>query len=228
MFFLQNISYISQYLFWNYLIHISYNPINLLMSKNLINYRNITPKHKKIYVVSNLIKGMMLCLNSHIGVRLLYNYYRHGMWDLNTIKSFGAIYASLDMVSMFHVEKMQTNTKVHHIMVQVLYFMGLLRYNFNEKSLANPMVVYAIYSGLSYMVNIYLSLRVFVKNENLLKIMKYASYIIYINCCIQNWLYQGYFLTTSNNIPLIEKGFYSSIIMSIMYDDWVLIKYLKK
>ena len=147
---------------------------------------------------------------------------------LKTIKSFGAIYSALDMVSMFHVEKMQMNTKIHHIMVQILYFMGLLRYNFNENSLANPMVIYAIYSGLAYMVNIYLSLRVFVKNEKLLKMMKYASYIIYINCCAQNWLYQGYFLTTSKNIPLIEKGIYSSIIMSIMYDDWVLIKYLKK
>ena len=78
------------------------------------------------------------------------------------------------------------------------------------------------------MVNIYLSLRVFVKNEKMLKTMKYVNYIIYINCCAQNWLYQGYFLTTTNNIPLIEKCVYSSIIMSIIYDDWVLINFLKE
>ena len=228
MFLLSNVTYITQYLCWNYLIHISYNPVGSLMNKYLMNYRDINPEHKKIYVVSNLIKGLVLGLNSHVGIKLLYNYYVYGLWDLRTIKMFGAIYASLDMVSMFHVEKMQTNTKIHHIMVQVLYFMGLLRYNFNEKSLANPMVIYAIYSGLAYMVNIYLSLRVFVKNEKMLKTMKYVNYIIYINCCAQNWLYQGYFLTTTNNIPLIEKCVYSSIIMSIIYDDWVLINFLKE
>ena len=132
------------------------------------------------------------------------------------------------MVSMFHVDKMQMNTKIHHIMVQILYFTGLIQYNFNKNTLANPMVIYAIYSALAYIVNLYLSLRVFIKDKKFLKRLSYLSYIIYIVCCAQNWLYQGYFLITYKNIPLIQKTIYGSIIMTIMYDDWVLIKYLKK
>lgn len=228
MFFLKNISYLNQYLFWNYLIYISYNPIHHLMDKYILNYRNIYPQHKKKYVISNLIKGLALGLNSHIGVRFLYNYIHYGLWDLKTIKMFGAIYAALDMTSMFHVEKMQTNTKIHHIMVQVLYLSGLVFYNFNKNSLANPMVIYAIYSALAYIVNIYLSLRIFIDNKSFLKKIKYLSYLIYICCCAQNWSYQLYFLTNNNNIPLIQKAVYSGIITSIVYDDWVLIKYLKK
>ena len=53
------------------------------------------------------------------------------------------------------------------------------------------------------------------------------SYIVYIGCCSQNWLYQLYFLATYKNIPLIDRVAYGGIITSIVYDDWVLIKYLK-
>ena len=113
-------------------------------------------------------------------------------------------------------------------MVQVLYFTGLLYYNFNKNTLANPMVVYAIYSGLAHIVNIYLSLRVFVNDKTFLKRLKYLSYLIYIGCCVQNWSYQLYFLTAYKNIPLIQKVVYGGIITSVVYDDWVLIKYLKK
>ena len=228
MFLLDNISYISQYLFWNYLIYISYNPIDILMNNYILNYKNIQPNHKKIYVVSNLIKGLTLGLNSNIVIYFLYNYIRYGLWDIKTVKTFGAIYASLDMVSMFHIEKMQINTKIHHIMVQILYFIGLVYYDFNKNTLANPIVIYAIYSALAHIVNIYLSLRVFVKDEVFLKRLKYLSYIIYIICCCQNWSYQLYFLATNKDIPLIQKTIYGGIITSIVYDDWVLIKYLKK
>ena len=228
MYLLQNASYISQYLFWNYLIYVSYNPLDKLMNKYISNYRRITPIHKKKYVISNLIKAVILGLNSHIGIKFLYNYFKYGLWDLKTIKSFGAIYAALDMISMFHVEKMQVNTTIHHTMVQILYIIGLIVYNFNINTLANPMVIYAIYSGLAFSVNLYLSLRVFIKDDKFLKRLKFLSYLVYIICCCQNWLYQGYFLKTYNNIPLMDRFVYGGIIMSIVYDDWVLIKYLKK
>ena len=54
MYLIQNISYISQYLFWNYIIYISYNPINRIMDKCILNYRRVEPKHKKIYVISRI------------------------------------------------------------------------------------------------------------------------------------------------------------------------------
>ena len=228
MYLIQNISYISQYLFWNYIIYISYNPINRIMDKCILNYRRIEPKHKKIYVISNLIKGMGLGLNSHICINILYNYIRYGKWNIETMKTFGALYAALDMVSMFKVEKMQLNTKIHHTMVQVFYFTCLLHYNFSKTTLANPLVVYSIYSALSYIVNIYLSMRVFVKDEELLRRIKYISFIIYGYSCAQNWSYQLYFLLFNRNIPLIQKTLYGGLITTVIYDDWILINYLRE
>ena len=37
MYILDNVSYISQYLFWNYLIYVSYNPLDKLMNKYISN-----------------------------------------------------------------------------------------------------------------------------------------------------------------------------------------------
>ena len=68
---------------------------------------------------------------------------------------------------------MQVNTTIHHTMVQILYIIGLIVYNFNINTLANPMVIYAIYSGLAFSVNLYLSLRVFIKDDKFLKRLKF-------------------------------------------------------
>lgn len=228
MFLKENIYYVSEYLLWNFVLYISYKPTHNLMDRYISNYREITPIHKKKYVVSNLLKGLVLGINSHLGINFLYNYYKYNIWDLETIKMFGAIYAALDMVSMFKVEKMQTNTTIHHIMVQLLYFYGLLVNNFDKTTLSNPIVIYAIYSGLAFFVNIYLSLRIFIDDDIFLKVLKRISFIIYLCCCCQNWSYQLFFLLAYRDINIIKKIVYSMIIATIMYDDLVLMKYLKK
>ena len=110
----------------------------------------LNPKHKQHYFISNLVKGTILGIITPHSYFILYNYIFYNIWDLNEIKIMASLYASIDLVSMFQVNKMQTTTIVHHSMVQVFYIISLLCFNFDEHEISTPIVIYAIFSTFAY------------------------------------------------------------------------------
>ena len=220
----QNLLFLILYAFSNVLIYYLYPAVHLLMD-SFDKYKNINPEHKKIYFVSNLIKGVVLGLFTPLAFGILYSYFIHNIWNLYLIKCMAAIYCALDLVSIFCIHKMQFNTTVHHIMVQVLFLISLLCFDFKEDTISNPIVIYAIFSTFAFGVNLYLALRL-ILHKNLRLIATLAS-IVYQFCCTINWSYQCYYLYISE-IDIILKILYSILILGIVSDDIVLIKFLNK
>lgn len=226
MFIFKNIPYIILYALNSIFINYLYNLLNIIFNKYYYKYKIITPNHKKIYFVSNIIKGSFLGLLSPLALKILCDYIFFNKWDIYLIRFLSNIYCSLDLVSMFKVEKMQINTVIHHSMVQFMYMYSLVVCDFNEKTLANPIVIYAIFSTFAFIVNLYLSFRLTL-SDCYLKKMATLSSIIYHLCCAFNWFYQLYYLYIEN-IPIIYKIIYILLILSIVGDDLVLIKFLNK
>ena len=221
----ENERYIYYYLIFSIWFYILYPFLDIILN-NITKYKTINPKHKQQYFISNLVKGTILGLITPHSYFILYNYIFYNIWDLNEIKIMASLYASIDLVSMFQVNKMQTTTIVLHSMVQVFYIISLLCFNFNEHEISTPIVIYAIFSTFAYMVNSYLALRL-ILNVKYLKLFATISSIIYQFCCTLNWSYQCYYLYLSN-INFIVKLIYSIVIMTIVSDDIVLIKFLNK
>jgi hypothetical protein len=227
MYIYENIRYFLNYLMWCGILYISYPITHLYLNKFYVPYQNINPKHKQQYFISNMIKGLVLGYCSYNATIILLNYTKN-IWNLENIKYLGAIYASTDMVSIFKVEKMQINTIIHHILVQILFMISLFILNFNHDSLALGIVIYAIFSTLAFSVNLYLALRLTIDNDKVLKTLATTSGIIYQFCCTINWVFQIYFLFTRCEINVLFRMFYFAILGLIIFDDLVLIKYLIK
>jgi len=221
----ENEKYLYFYIIFSIGLYILYPFLDIILN-NIEKYKTINPKHKQQYFISNLVKGTILGIITPHSYFILYNYSFNNIWDLNEIKILASLYASIDLVSMFHVKKMQTTTIVHHSMVQVFYIISLLCFNFDKNTISNPVVIYAIFSTFAYMVNTYLALRL-ILDVKYLKLCATISSIIYQFCCTLNWSYQCYYLYVSH-INIIVKLVYIIFIMSIVSDDIVLIKFLNK
>ena len=225
MFIIENLIHFLLYFINCIVIYNSYYLLDLLFIKYK-SYKSIEPQHKKVYFISNIIKGSVLGLFSPIAYLILHNYFLNNYWNIGLIKFFANIYTSLDLVSIFKVEKMQKNTIIHHIMVQILYLYSLVICDFNETTIAKPIVIYAIFSTFAFVVNLYLSFRL-VLNDTYLKYIATLSAFLYQFYCTLNWIYQIYYLNTEN-IEILYKIIYTLIILSIVNDDIVLIKFLNK
>ena len=84
----------------------------------------------------------------------LIDYFYYNRWNTHTIKYLGGAYATLDMVSILRVEKMQINTILHHIIVQFLYLISLFLLDFNVDTIARGVVIYAVFSTFAFTINI--------------------------------------------------------------------------
>jgi len=220
----QNLLFLIFYAFSNVFIYYLYPMTHSLMN-SIDKYKNINPEHKKIYFVSNLIKGIVLGLFTPLAFGILYSYFIHNIWNRSLIKSLASTYCSLDLVSIFCIQKMQFNTLVHHIMVQVLFLISLLCFDFREDTISKPIVIYAIFSTFAFSVNLYLALRLILEKN--IKLIATISSIIYQFSCTINWSYQCYYLYISE-IDIIFKILYSILILGVVSDDIVLIKFLNK
>ena len=226
MFIINNSIYIAFYIIFNIQIYYLYDILHRIFKQNKM-YLQITPKHKQIYFVSNLIKGLYLALFTPLAIYVLYNYFNNNIWNVKLIKLLGGMYSSLDFVSIIKVKKMQLNTQIHHVIVQILFLISLLFYDFKANSIAKSVVVYAIFSTFSFLVNIYLAFRLILTNKKWVSILATISSIIYQGCCTVNWLYQCHYIVNYNS-GILFKLMYTLILFSIITDDIVLIKFLNK
>ena len=100
-----------------------------------------------------------------------------------------------------------------------------------KNSFSRLIVIYALYSVLAFSVNFYLAMRILIKNKDILELLSSFSFINYIICCIPNWSYQFYNLCFDTkyitNYGFVPVSLFSLIMLIVVYDDLVLMKYLK-
>lgn len=218
---LQNFSFFNIFLFISF-EYMTYFFTYKFLDKYNFNFNSITPSHKKNYVAMNITKFVYL---QYLVFIFVYNFFFDNYASYNLLKNIGAIYVLLDIIALFVVKNMQLNTKIHHIVVQFLYLICFY-YNFDlVYPIVSGIVVYTFFSSCSGIVNYFIALRVYnVKDEYMIKLSK-ISYCIYGISCFINWLFQLYFITVMNiNMSII----YGLLLLMIINDDIILIKYLIK
>ena len=179
-------------------------------------YRRLTFT-RKMYVVSNTIKGNVLCACTPVAAMLLYECLQ-GVWNTRQILVLGHIYAVLDAVSLCMLDHIQTSTIVHHVAVVLVHLQNCLQ-DFEEDTYARCSVIYAIFSCFAFQVNLALSKRYEGTSYR-------AAYIVYLICCICNWSWQVYYAYTH---PFSWHGLLWWIFMvAIVYDDVYLLRWLYK
>lgn len=208
-----------------------YDVSHAYLERNYASFREINPSHKKWYVVSNLIKGGVLGLMLPLFYKILSGDLFGGVWDTDYVSHLGCVYASLDMVSVFRVPKLARNTLYHHLAVNGL-FLYVLGNGADNGSFSRLIAIYAVFSALAFSVNMYLAIRVLSKDTRLLKAMSSFCFVNYVACCAANWSYQLYHLIWTPHffqaygiVPVLA---FCGMIAVVMWDDIILIRYLKQ
>lgn len=203
-----------------------YYIFNIILNYLSTSYNNIKKKEIKYYIISNLIKSALLFVYTPSALNILYTTICNDEWDNLKIKNMGSLYAIPDFVSLFMVKNMHQSTKIHHIIVVIFYFTNLLN-DYNEENIFRPLMIYAIFSTLSYAVNFILASR-FIEIKGKKDKMITMAFFIYLTCCILNWSWNIYYIQRliyiNNNIMIY---LYLIFISFIVWDDIVLLKWLK-
>lgn len=180
------------------------------------NYRRLS-FDKKMYVLSNTIKGTSLAACTPMAMWLLYECMQ-GRWDTRAILVMGHMYAVLDTVSLFMVERMQFSTVVHHVAVFLVHVQNCQQ-DFSVDTYARCSVIYAIFSCFAFQVNLALARRY--DNARF-----ESAYVVYVLSCLLNWSWQLYYAWTH---PMTLFGALWWVFMgAIVYDDVFLLRWLYK
>ena len=182
-------------------------------------FKNIIPLHKKTYVTMNLVKSFFLGI---LSILFFYHYLSNTLFEYNVLYNLGSTYILLDLIALVVVHKMQLTTKIHHIIVQILFIICYF-YEFDVSTyVVQGIIIYTVFSSFAFMVNAFLAFRIFITNRWLVSFAK-ISMNIYIICCLFNWMHQVYILY---HLQLIVGLIYFTLLTLIIYDDITLIKYL--
>ena len=202
------------------------------------NFRNVTPSHKKWYVVANISKSFLLgCLA--LSPKYWIGFYKELFLDefqLVELKRTVVLYIVTDLVALGMVPKLPISTILHHVVTTV---MGFVIFGLNLKlkgqagilGLAKMFLLYGSFSTMPFLVNAYLALRVvYAKSNNIVKYLCHLSLVTYLICCSLNWsIHLLWLLGYWGDCDLsLYTLFYCCILVFIVHDDIVLIKWLVK
>ena len=200
-------------------------------------FRNITPSHKKWYVVANMSKAFFLgCLV--LSPKYWVGFYKQHFLDefqLLELKRTMAIYIGTDLVALYLVPKLPTSTILHHVVTVGVSFIvfGLnleLKGRAGVLGLAKMLLLYGTFSTIPFLVNAYLALRVVYSKSIIVKYLCHLSLVTYLICCFFNWSIDllwllGYWGQRELSFHTL---FYCLVVLFVIYDDTVLIKWLVK
>lgn len=175
-------------------------------------YINVYNKDRLRYIAKNIVKSIILF------ILFLYTIIVNN-WSNENIYNYGIIYASHDILSliMYH-DILSITTKLHHSAVLVLSILNLYN-NYEIYNVWHGLVLYCLLSASTFYINLFLGLR-FLINRTLSTIISKKLFFCYLITCFINWLYQIY------NIYYFFNIYYLSLILFIVYDDIVLLKFL--
>ena len=203
---------LSLYLACVYFSYVSYSTLNYKHTALPISYRQV-----------NCVKAVALGSISPLTFSIIYNILFYHYLNYYLIALCGATYAALDMSSLLYCTNLHMSTTVHHWVVQFLYFYGVY-FSWDINTFVAPIVLYASFSSLSYLVNYRLSIRGL--NRKYEKDINAASLVIYSGFSVCNWVIQFYYVLFVLNQWVLYKLFYLTIVCLIVYDDYFLMSFL--
>ena len=198
-----------------------YYVVYYLLNRYISSFTNINPEHKKMYVIKNYMKSFYLA-----SLCLTLRYFFYGEYDIYFIKRCAIYYIINDMIGLLLVDKLPTTTIIHHSTTSLCGLIILTKDN-NNLDILTLIVLYGIFSSLSFSVNFYLGYRVHSTNNLHKYYLSTIANSVYIISCLINWLIQLYlFYGIFSLIPIYHTIIYLAFIYSVVSDDIILIKWL--
>ena len=180
-------------------------------------------KHRKRYVIKNLTKSIVLAFITlpaiWIGIQLLFDH-----WNSTVIISIGSVYAVGDIMALFSMfDRLPLSTKLHHFTVALIETISIFT-DYSNFSIMRGIVVYAIMSCPTFLVNLCLALRYMMdRGDARLVLLMRLALVNYSVCLSINWIYQICFLFKLTTFTGI---FYLLVLSSLINDDIILLKFL--
>ena len=198
-------------------------------------FNAIRPTHKKWYVVANISKAFFLgCLT--VSPKYWIGFYKAQYLDefqMVELKRTMVLYIATDLVALYMVPKLPLSTILHHVATTL---MSLLVFGLNLRikgrtgvlGFAKMGLFYGTLSTFPFLVNAYLALRVVYPKSVFVKVLCFFSLVTYLVCCAVNWSVHllwllGYWGHRDLSFFTL---IYAAMIMFLVHDDIVLIKWL--
>ena len=176
--------------------------------------------NRKLYIQKNVVKSVYLCLLSVLSTF----YFMFWPWDNDILQMLAACYCSNDIVGLYRCEKLPVSTRIHHI-TTVCFLIFTYTIDFTVSQVGQLLVYYTYFSALAWPVNLYLGLRLCYEIEPyFLEELRWWSKWWYLSLCGINWITQMYLMSSLN----VSTGIYTSMIVLIILDDIILLKWLFK
>jgi len=181
---------------------------------------------RKNYIIKNFIKSYILYYISVATIPLVPMVLLN-IGDVNKFLHFtGFLYCSNDTVALFKNMNMSYSTKIHHIISTTLSTINIFVDSLRDNNITKLMSIYCLLSCYPYEVNYCLGMR-FLLDRTKEKKMKKLAFIKYSCCCFINWsIHSIYLIYNIRNLNIVMVGYYSLIVF-IVYDDIVLLKWLR-
>lgn len=196
-------------------VYYSYDSVHNMMS-GLDAYEE---SPRQLYIQKNIVKGLYLMILSSIATI----YFCLFPWTNYMLKLLAACYVSNDIVGLYRCE-LPTSTKIHHL-TSGIFLILTYSLDFTASHIGRLLVWYTYCSSLAFTVNLYLGLRLCyeIHPRWLVQLHTFSKWW-YLLLCIFNWLSQMYLMSSLD----IQTGMYSMMIILIVMDDVILLKWLFK
>lgn len=206
------------FLFSVYVLHFSYEPVKKQLISVTEHFSDLN-EIKQYYVIKNLLKACYLCFLVVVAIIFFGPYLFYGLWPNALLRSLAGMYVSNDIVGLYRVQKLKTSTRLHHFTSLVFLIMSWT-IDFQESKVAKLLFLYTFASAITFPVNAYLGLRLCYDKESQADLCG-TAYYTYAIVCFVNWILHLYLFDISC------LGYYI-LILFIVYDDIILLKWLHK
>jgi len=214
------------FLVGSYVVFTSYFTFDYFLRMYSSSY-GVIPDDKRFYVLMNLIKSGALLSYTPMAMSLLYETLWANEWNSNKIRIMGTLYCIPDFVSLFVVKKMAVSTQIHHVVVCVFNIVSVYN-DYNKVNVVRAMMVYAVFSTFAYLVNLLLASRFLPTTYFVRTMLSVGSLIIYSACCVINWTWQVWFLSSIVETQSVSVFAYLCFVLMLVSDDIILMKWLGK
>lgn len=211
--------------------------VKFVWEKIYSGYANISPVHKKWYVVANLSKALFLgCMA--FSSKFWIGSYKGIVFDNFAglaIKRTGVLYLATDVVALYMVPKLPMSTILHHVVTMIL-IMTMTSVDITLKGwngllgVVKMAIIYGVFSSVAFCVNAYLALRVMYPNNKSMSVLVHLCLWPYILLCAANWSMHAVWLggvILRLDVTLVTV-LYLLAVAAMVHDDIILIKWLWK